>query len=122
MSFSSVSPLEGMMYEVVSVDGSSLNKNIKLSFENVNIGVTGGCNGHGTEYTLDISNGKISFGLFISTLIFCPDDQDGLVIGALRNSIRIIELGSPNKIAFIDEFNRKVMIVQKILQMDTFAG
>ena len=58
---------------------------IKLDSDN-RVSLLNGCNVNSATYEA-YDNGTIKFGLFISTLRFCPDDQDSLYTSALSNSV-----------------------------------
>lgn len=58
---------------------------IKLDSDN-RVSLLNGCNVNSATYEA-YDNGTIKFGLFISTLRFCVDDQDSLYTSALSNSV-----------------------------------
>ena len=98
----------------------ALASEIKLAFTENSVGVSGGCNVHSGQYAI-ADNGVINFGSFISTLIFCENDQDPLVITALTNSYRILSLGN-NRFLFISADLTKLMVIEKIVPLESFAG
>ena len=70
--------------------------------------------------TLD-NSGLVSFGPFISTLIFCENDPDPLVVGALTSTVRIVSLPF-NKLMLVNLNLEKLMIIEKIEPLESFEG
>lgn len=79
-----------MTFSVHSIGGVSFVSPIEVNFSPSNVGITNGCNTHSAAYTFT-PTGMISLGVFISTLRFCYDDNDFMVIEGLLNAVKVVE-------------------------------
>lgn len=83
---------------------------LKVNLDNERISIEGGCNTQSTAFT--IKNGLISYGPWISTLRYCPDDHDAQVLKFFETAAKVSALGS--KIYLYDRNGEKILKLKKV--------
>ena len=97
-------PIQNNDYAIISIDQrdgnglEKLNSDVILTIEDGAIRFKG-CNHNSAKIDMNPETGEYSVGMFISTKMFCMNDQDSIVVDAITNG---------NKIQKIDTTSLKI--------------